>query len=109
MGRIDSPDNLASVRSWEELREYVARFFRRADLELNGRLDFVDNIRAAGPFTVTLMPAQDTVIRHGLSVVPLGVLPIEQAIAASVLTQSKTTESITLRGSATFAVTLFVI
>lgn len=106
---------LQRVSSLEDLRRFVSSGLDALITQVNGKLDFVDNVRCDGPLTVVFNAAYTTVrVTHGLGRTPIGYLIIQQNGAASVIRPTGTGTvwddvQIFLQADTTVTVQLFVV
>lgn len=86
MARVNNVQyDLQNVTQTQVLARFVGAAFNSILLQLNGKLDFGDNIRCSGPLTVGFTTSSDPVkIPHSLGRQPLGYLVIQQDAAASI-------------------------
>lgn len=78
MAKVVIRPGMSNLKEWEELRRFTSMGFESLVDEVNGRLDFVANIRASGPHTVTFQTSADIMtITHNLGKVPQGFLMID--------------------------------
>lgn len=79
MARINNiQTNLQSVLDIPALRRFVGAALDSMVTQLNGKLDFGDNIRCVGPLSVVLSGTDPVKVPHTLGRQPLGYLVIQQ-------------------------------
>lgn len=83
------PD-VQNCKSIEELRRFTAAALNAILLQLNGKLDFGDNIRTSGPLPVVLSGTAPTKVFHTLNRVPQGIITTSIDGANVVITPDKT-------------------
>lgn len=77
MAKLTVIPDVSQVKGLEDLKLYTSMALRSIINEINGRLDFVENVRAAGPYDVEFLNASDvTIVDHKLNRVPTGFLVI---------------------------------
>lgn len=86
MARIRLPSVFSNLDNTNFMR-FVSAFLTGLLAEFNGRIDFVENIRASGPISVTF-PNSSTVVSvsHALGIVPKGYLVINPNSAQTIYT-----------------------
>lgn len=73
MARITNISTLIQgIKTIDDLRRFVASALDSILTQLNGKLDFGDNIRTFGPVTVTFSNTLPMKINHGLGRTPIG-------------------------------------
>lgn len=77
MAKLTVIPDVSQVNGLDEVKKFTAMNFKTIVNEINGRLNFVSNIEAAGPYQVEFPNGSDVVIvTHNLSRVPTGFLVI---------------------------------
>lgn len=107
--------DLQNVSTIESLRRFVGAALNSIVLQMNGKLDVVDNLRAFGPVQVFFSSTNTpTKVVHGLGRQPLGYWLIQQDAAGSVFVPDQdmypwTPTQIYLSSSAIMNVSVFII
>lgn len=82
MSTVKGLPNVSTVAKWEELRRFTAVAFDRLLRQVNGGLNFGQNIFASGPNTVEFSGSGDIVkVPHSLKKVPDGFIVINLTTA----------------------------
>lgn len=77
MAKLTVIPDVSQVKGLEELKKFTAMNFKTIVNEINGRLNFVQNVEAAGPYEVEFLNGTDVVnVKHSLGRVPAGFLVI---------------------------------
>lgn len=85
MGSLRNFFRFSNISTPENFQRWVSSFSESLVGEINGRLDFVSNIRASGPFVLGFTSVSQVFgVTHGLGVVPTGFLTLN-ITASSVL------------------------
>jgi len=115
MARVNNiQTDLQNVSNVQALRRFVGAALNSIVLQLNGKLDIVDNLRASGPISVSFSSANEPVkIIHGLARQPVGYWLIKQDFSGSVYVPNEVvypwnSGQIYLSSSAIMNVSLFV-
>lgn len=86
MSRVTQIAQLQSAPSIEELRRFTTMAIAAIIAQVNGRLDFVDNVRASGPLPVSFPIAGVTIsVPHSLGRTPVGYIVLTQDVAGNVI------------------------
>ena len=116
MARVNNiQTDLQNVGTIEALRRFVGAALNSIVLQMNGKLDIVDNLRASGPLNVSIPSANTPVkIVHNLNRDPIGYWVVGQDAAVSVYYPSQavypwTPQQIYLSASGAVNLTIFVI
>lgn len=112
MASILTSGNFQSVTNIKDLARYVTNLFTQILKQANGNLDFVQNVRAAGPYPITFnVTNSDLTFAHSLSRSPTGFLIINSSVAMRVYqgVTPWTQSNITLRSDTVGVATLYVI
>jgi hypothetical protein len=69
--------NLSNVPTWQELRRYASQSLNNIYQQVNGGLNFKDNMDMAGPLTAVFTSTTSPLtISHSLGRVPIGFIEI---------------------------------
>ena len=111
MAKVKSAAILQNSADVDELKRFTGAFADEIVREFNGRITFVDNIKASGPHVVTFPSNGVQEVPHSLSAVPGGFIIINKSAACDVWQASTTwtDTKIYLQGSAAATVTVYVI
>jgi hypothetical protein len=115
MGRINTVATLLQkVATLEDLRRFSGAALDAILTQLNGKIDFGDNIRADGPVELELTASTPTRVFHNLGRAPIGYLIVEQSAHGSVIhpTGSEfewTSQQIFIQSSVDMTIKFFVI
>lgn len=83
--RITGEPSISQVDSLDDLKRYLAIYLAKLPQVLNGQVTFGDNIRSAGPLTVTFdYSGQVVAVNHNLNYVPAGYWVVYQNAAVIV-------------------------
>jgi len=102
MGRIKVPLSCSNTEDFENLRRFSSKSISDIVAELNGRIDFEENIRSKIHDIVFVTANADLKIEHGLDYVPKGYMVAGISNAAIVYdgSQASTRTSIFLKCNA---------
>jgi hypothetical protein len=85
MAQVSTPVTIQNVQSFEDLRRFVKKALTDIINQINGNIQFVSNIAAAGPYQLTFTAANAPVsLAHVLGVVPSGFIVINTTAAMSI-------------------------
>lgn len=80
MGAIRVFSNLGNLTDFKAAARFFAAFIQEATQVINGRLNFVSNFEAAGPYEVSFpTPGAAVAVNHSLGKVPSGYLVVNQS------------------------------
>lgn len=115
MAKLTVPSILSNIPSFQDFQRFASALVNQLTQIINGNLNFKDNFKSSGPFTVAF-PNGSTVmpVTHTLGIIPTGVLVIKldsgQTIyAPSQSTYDWTTSTIYLQASGKVNATIYVI
>ena len=115
MAKVGVFSTLSNIRSVSEFMRFASTLMTKLTTEFNGQIDFVENIRAAGPYEIEF-PDSSTVktIEHNLGRLPDGFLVIDRDASAVIYRPSDaryefTDKKIFLKASAAATATIYVI
>lgn len=113
MAKLTIIPDVSQVKGLEDLKLFTAMALKSIVTEFNGRIDFVSNINAAGPYSATFANGTDAVtVRHGLGRIPLGFLVINLNAGIVVFkpaTAQWTSQQIQLQATAAGVATFYVV
>ncbi len=79
MGALRVFSNLSNLADFPSFSRFASAFFQDVFQQVNGNLEFVKNVRAAGPYTLDFVAAAAPLkVTHSLRIVPQGYLLIYQ-------------------------------
>lgn len=115
MSQVKIPSVFSNITGLADFQRFVSAWAQDITAKFNGQIDFVENIRARGPFGATFTGTGSTqVITHNLGIVPTGYLVISKTSSCEVYatdamrrTWSGTTMSVA--GTAAGGVMLYII
>lgn len=85
MSSIRIFNNMSNLDSFESFSRFVSAYINELTTQVNGKLDFISNIRASGPFVIGFTNASNIRgVTHSLGFVPQGFLVINQTASASI-------------------------
>ena len=85
MAKVKIFPGISQVADWLDLRRFSSMVIDAIVGEVNGRIDFVDNIRASGPHAAIFLSSSSVAtITHNLNRVPSGFLVINLNTGISV-------------------------
>lgn len=85
MSKIRVFNILSNIPTVPDLQRFLSAFINELTQKFNGQIDFVDNIRAAGPYVVGFTNSSQVFsLDHTLNAVPKGFVNIYQTAAASI-------------------------
>lgn len=91
MGRVNNISTLIQgVETIADLRRFLANAMDSILTQLNGKLDFGDNIRTFGPTNVLFSTTLPTKINHGLGRTPIGYFVTSLDAAAIIYVPNQT-------------------
>lgn len=106
---------LQNVATWEDARRYVSEALTSILTQFNGKIDFGDNIRSAGPITVSFPNSSAVLaVSHSLGRIPTGYIILTQSAAGNVLVPAGanyawTSSFMFLQASAAMNVTFYAV
>lgn len=113
MAKVQIQPTLTNANGLEEVKRFGDMITQAIIRELNGRLQFVANIAAAGPYEVTFVNGTDPVqVRHSFGQVPQGFLVINLSAGIFVYKPASfewTTTRIWLQASAAGVATIYLV
>lgn len=115
MGQITFFRTFSQLNKFEEFSRFVSTWADQISTIVNGQLEFISNIRAAGLYNVTFQSATDVqIVNHSLGIVPRGTLTVKQTAAITIYAPPTaqynwTNTQIFLQASGAGTVSLYVI
>lgn len=115
MSRIKTYSNMSNLTELSDFQRFTSNLFDNIIEQVNGKLDFQENIRSSTLQTITFASSSDIkTITHSLGFVPRGTLVIKQTAAASIYAPQGdqyewTRTTIYLQSSAAVTVSLYII
>lgn len=84
MARVLISDLLQNLKDIEEVKRFLSIAIQKILQQINGSLEFVQNVKASGPHDVTLVSGSVVKVDHGLGQTPQGYLVISQSAAFTI-------------------------
>lgn len=112
MALLKFPGLFQNLKTVEQITNFLTQWAQEVINQVNGRLTFVDNVRASGPFVVTFpTAATDVKVPHSLGDTPQGFIVINASAAMSVYQGSLpwTDQAVYLRASAVGNATVYFV
>jgi len=76
MGKVTTPSNFSTVKTWEDLRRFAAQLCQDIVNQINGGLTFKDNIQNTELSAFFPLADKDVALTHTLGYVPSGFLVV---------------------------------
>lgn len=83
MAKVKSPSDLGNLKTFEELRQYITIFLTDLISQINGNLEFAQNIKTQEVVVTFSAANTNTAIPHSLGRVPAGYIQVEAGAATS--------------------------
>lgn len=108
MSSITTPSDFSKIKTWEELKRWVAAWAVDITNQVNGNLDFNSNLRCKLVDVVFTAANTDKRIAHSLGKIPTGYILVKTTASANLYDGSIVADAdiIVLKSTATFTGTI---